>query len=156
MMYLCTYQRGSHYKWNGGEELVTERHLRFVVTICEYQCQDPVRLQRAHQAHRLWRRLTIGNTCLRRRRWHPTPVLLPGKPHGWRSLVGCSPWGCKELDTTEQLHFHFSLSQWWCQGTGLEGWLGLFFLPFFDMTNRSLSKLCKAALKQVPHPFPLI
>jgi len=30
----------------------------------------------------------------RRRRWHPTPVLLPGKSHGWRSLVGCSPWGC--------------------------------------------------------------
>ena len=28
-----------------------------------------------------------------RRQWHPTPVLLPGKPHGWRSLVGCSPWG---------------------------------------------------------------
>ena len=36
-----------------------------------------------------------------RRRWHPTPVLLPGKSHGQRSLVGCSPWGRKELDTTE-------------------------------------------------------
>ena len=48
---------------------------------------------------------------LRRRRWHPTPVLLPGKPHGRRSLLGCSPWGCKESDTTEQLHFHFSLSR---------------------------------------------
>ena len=47
--------------------------------------------------------------------WHPTPVLLPGKSHGWRSLVGCSPWGCEELDTTEQLHFHFSLS---CIGEG--------------------------------------
>ena len=46
----------------------------------------------------------------RRRRWHPTPVLLPGKSHGWRSLVGCSPWGCEELDITEWLHFHFSLS----------------------------------------------
>ena len=44
----------------------------------------------------------------RRRRWHPTPVLLPGKSHGQRSLVGCSPWGCEESDTTEQLHFHFS------------------------------------------------
>ena len=40
----------------------------------------------------------------------PTPVLLPGKSHGWRSLVGCSPWGHKELDTAERLHFHFSLS----------------------------------------------
>ena len=42
--------------------------------------------------------------------WQPTPVLLPGKAYGWRSLVGCSPWGCEESDTTERLHFHFSLS----------------------------------------------
>ena len=40
-----------------------------------------------------------------RRQWHPTPVLLPGKSHGWRSLVGYSPWGCKELNMTEQLHW---------------------------------------------------
>ena len=50
-----------------------------------------------------------------RRQWHPTPVLLPGKPHGRRSLVGCSPWGHKESNTTERLHFHFSLS---CIGEG--------------------------------------
>ena len=50
-----------------------------------------------------------------RRQWHPTPVLLPGKSHGWRSLVDCSPWGWIESDTTEQLHFHFSLS---CIGEG--------------------------------------
>ena len=50
--------------------------------------------------------------CLKQRRnWHPTPVLLPGKSHGWRSLIGCSPWGCKESDVTERLHFHFSLSR---------------------------------------------
>ena len=45
----------------------------------------------------------------RRRQWQPTLVLLPGKFHGWRSLVGCSPWGREESDTTEQLHFNFSL-----------------------------------------------
>ena len=45
-----------------------------------------------------------------RRQWHPTPVLLPGKSHGGRSMVGCSPWGRQELDTTERLRFHFSLS----------------------------------------------
>ena len=45
-----------------------------------------------------------------RRQWHPTPVLLPGKSHGPRSLVSCSPRGPEESDTTEQLHFHFSLS----------------------------------------------
>ena len=41
-----------------------------------------------------------------RRKWQPTQVLLPGKFHGWRSLVGYSPWGCKESNTTEWLHFH--------------------------------------------------
>ena len=41
-----------------------------------------------------------------RRQWHPTPVLLPGKSHGWSRLVGCSPWEHKELDTTEWFHFH--------------------------------------------------
>ena len=46
-------------------------------------------------------------TCLR--------VLLPGKSHRWRSLVGCSPWGCEDSDMTERLHFHFSLS---CTGEG--------------------------------------
>ena len=51
----------------------------------------------------------------RRRQWHPTPVLLAGKSHGWRSLVGCSPWGHEESDMTELLHFHFSLS---CIGEG--------------------------------------
>ena len=52
---------------------------------------------------------------VRRRQWQPTLVLLPGKPHGWRNLVGCSPWGWEESDTTEWLHFHFSL---WCIGEG--------------------------------------
>ena len=42
---------------------------------------------------------------------HPPPVLLPGKSHGWRSLVGCGPWGREESDATERLPFHFSLSR---------------------------------------------
>ena len=50
-----------------------------------------------------------------RREWQPTPVFLTGKSHGWRSLVGCSAWGLKESDTTQQLHFHFSFS---CIGEG--------------------------------------
>ena len=50
-----------------------------------------------------------------RRQWHPTPVLLPGKSLGQRNLVGCSPWGRYESDTTKQLQFHFSLS---CIGGG--------------------------------------
>ena len=51
----------------------------------------------------------------RRRQWHPTPVLLPGKSHGQRSLEGCSPWGRWGSNMTEWLHFHFSLS---CIGEG--------------------------------------
>ena len=59
----------------------------------------------------------LAFTMLRlwRRRRHPTPVLLPGKSHEWRSLVGCSPWSREKSDTTERLHFHFSLS---CIGEG--------------------------------------
>ena len=57
---------------------------------------------RFHRNHR--------NLSNRRRQWQPILVLLPGKSHGWRSLVGCSSWGHEELDTTERLHFHSSLS----------------------------------------------
>ena len=67
-----------------------------------------------------WRLITLqycvcrlfddGYSDGQRRQWHPTPVPLPGKSHGQRSLVGCSPWGHEESDMTEQLHFHFSLS----------------------------------------------
>ena len=59
--------------------------------------------------------LPIPKEFTRRKQWHPTPVLLSGKSHGPRSLVGCSSWGCEESDTTEWLHFHFSLS---CIGEG--------------------------------------
>ena len=59
--------------------------------------------------------MSTSKPIYRRRQWHPTPVLLPGKSHGWMSLVGCSLWGREELDTTERLHFHFSLS---CIGEG--------------------------------------
>ena len=53
-------------------------------------------------------KITVDGDC--RRQWQATPVLLPRKSHGWRSLVGCSPWGRYKLDATERLHFHFSLS----------------------------------------------
>ena len=63
--------------------------------------------------HKSW--VLLGISELWRRQWHPTPVLLPENSHGQRSLVGCSPWGHEESDTTERLHFHFSLS---CIGEG--------------------------------------
>jgi len=69
---------------------------------------------------------------VQRRQWHPTPVLLPGKSHGRRSLVGYSPWGSYESDTTERLHFHAlekemathsSVLAWRIPGTGEPGGL---------------------------------
>ena len=64
---------------------------------------------------RLRDELSKSSEVTRRRQWHPTPVLLPGKSCGWRSLVGCSPWGRWGSDMTERLHFHFSLP---CIGEG--------------------------------------
>ena len=67
-----------------------------------------------------------------RRQWHPAQVLLPGKSHGWRSLVGCSPWGRWGSDMTERLHFHAlekemathsSVLAWRIPGTGEPGGL---------------------------------
>ena len=63
----------------------------------------------------LWWPIWEGNPKKREymykyRQWQPTPVQLPGKSHGRRSLIGCNPWGLEESDTTEQLHFYFSLS----------------------------------------------
>ena len=56
------------------------------------------------------KKITSRSVISWRRQWHPTPLLLTGKSHGRGSLVGCSPWGHSESDTTERLHFHFSLS----------------------------------------------
>ena len=53
---------------------------------------------------------SLGQEDPLEKKWQPTPVLLPGKSHGRRSLVGYSPWGRKEVDTTEWLHFHFWLT----------------------------------------------
>ena len=73
-----------------------------------------------------------------RRKWQPTPVLLPGKSHGWRRLVGCSPWGHKESDTTKLLHFQFSLS---CIGEGSGNPLHCFCLE-----NPNDGRACWAAV----------
>ena len=72
--------------------------------VCVCLCMNAWKQIRTHLLWKLWRR-----------QWHPTPVLLPGKPPGRRSLVGCSPWGREKSDTTERLCFHFSLS---CIGEG--------------------------------------
>ena len=58
----------------------------------------------------LTRRTFVGKVMSLHLNMHPTPVLLPGESHGQRSLMGCSPWGLEESDSTGRLHFHFSVS----------------------------------------------
>ena len=83
---------------------------------CRGLGQSLVGERRSHMPRGMAKKKKIPpHTHQRRRQWHPTPVLLPGKSYGWRSLVGCSLWGRTESDTTERLHFDFSLS---CIGEG--------------------------------------
>ena len=82
-----------------------------------------------------------------RRKWQPTPVLLPGKSPGRRSLVGYSPWGRKELDTPERLHlqlFHLVFSVWTC-------WLYILFHFPYSLPLNSM-RLRGAYLPQVRNP----
>ena len=83
------------------------KYIYIYVSTCIYICTH---------VH-IYAHISIYPLCIYvwRRQWHHTPVLLPGKSHGRRSLVGYSPWGHEEWDTTERLHFHFSLS---CIGEG--------------------------------------
>ena len=84
------------------------------------------------------------------RQWHPTPVLLPGKSHGWKSMVGCSPWGRWGSDTTERLHFHAlkkemathsSVLAWRIPGTGEPGGL-----PSIGLQSRTQLKRLSSSL----------
>ena len=100
-MFFCVWEDASWAYWNHFSHM----HLIYL---------GP--LSRFHILSFLSSGLTLGCVCsLQRRWWHHTPVLLPGKSRGRRSLVGCSPWGREESDMTELLHFPFSLS---CIGEG--------------------------------------
>ena len=86
-----------------------------ILLICHSWSSLVVQWLRLHASSEGGTDLIPGQGTKRRRQWHPTPVLLPGKSYGWRSLEGCSPWGHWGSDMNEQLHFHFSLS---CIGEG--------------------------------------
>ena len=92
-----------------------------------------------------------------RRKWQPTPVFLPRKCHGQRSLVGYSPWGCKELDMTEQLHFlSYFCFYFYCFGKlTLEniGTFMLMFLPMFSSGNFMVSCLIFKSLRHFEFIF---
>ena len=103
--------------------IYTYTHTHFLCCVCVHFKISVRILQKLPYTHRILveeetKDLRAGlrsiswwsNTLFQRRQWHPTPVLLPGKSCGLRSLVGCSPWGHWESDMTERLTFHFSLS----------------------------------------------
>ena len=116
------------------EQLISASHTR-VSNTPEFQTKVYLPLKTVYFAQ--------GNfyapKCVRgRRQWHPTPVLLLGKSHGWRSLVGYSPWGREESDTTNDFTFtfhfhalekemaiHSSVLAWRIPGTGEPGGLSL-------------------------------
>ena len=77
-----------------------------------------------------------------RRKQQPTPIFLPGKFHGQRSLVGYSPWGCKESDTTEQLSTQFQV---YSKVIQLYIYMYLLFFKFFSHLGyyKILSSLCQ-------------
>ena len=84
-----------------------------------------------------------------KKKWQPTPVFLPGESHGQRSLAGYSPQGCKESDTTEQLHFtslHFE-HLWHCLSLGLE-WKLIFSSPVATAEFSKFAGILSAALSQ--------
>ena len=100
----------------------------------------------------------------------PTPGPLPGKSHGWRSLVGCSPWDCEKSDTTEWLHFHFSCigerngnpiqcsclenprdeGAWWAAVSGVaQSWTGL--KPLSSSSSSKYSTMQSSYLNSSSH-----
>ena len=85
-----------------------KQHFQFARTICYHLIMFPGGSEVKASACNVGDLGSIPGMgrSLWRRKWQPTPVFLLGESHGWRSLVVYSPWGRKESDTTEKLHFH--------------------------------------------------
>ena len=103
--------------WNGAWILFSSRICDRILGILLFQNLEYWErlLSQKLKGYRLYHICKLTSKAAQRRQWHPTPVLLPGKSHGRGSLVGRSPWGRWESDTTERLHSHLSLS---CIGEG--------------------------------------
>ena len=99
----------------GKDEWINNKLKKFIVSISSLHMHKMYSKESVFKHLKVSQVLHLRVHTIWRRQWYPIPVLLPGKSHGRRSLVGCSPWGRYESDTTEQLHFHFSLS---CIGEG--------------------------------------
>ena len=127
-VYVCIYYCGQESLRRNGVAIMVNKRVQNAVLGCNLKNDRMISVSfqgkplnttvtQAYTQPVMLKKLNLNGSMKTywRRQWHPTPVLLPGKSHGRRSLVGCSPWGREESDTTEQLHFHFSLS---CIGEG--------------------------------------
>ena len=131
LRYTCLFPRAA--VTNGYQPSILKQQ-RFILTLLESKssqsgCREDMLSLKTLRKNLF---LPLPSFWMQRRRWHPTPVLLPGKSQGRRSLVGCSPWGLEESDTTERLHFHAlekemathsSVLAWRIPGMGVPGGL---------------------------------
>ena len=85
--------------WNKYFLQTAQRQITFIPLFFVVHCGS-------HYHLKLYHLCADSSTVRRRRQWQPTPALLPGKSHGWGSLVGCSGWGHGESDTTKRFHLH--------------------------------------------------
>ena len=86
---------------NSNYFVLEKLHFMLSPTLCCYHYCFCLSSFQAHDGNAMSYHVCCSVWPCQRRQWHPTPVLLPGKSHGWRSLVGCSPWGHQESDTTK-------------------------------------------------------
>ena len=127
-VYVCIYYCGQESLRRNGVAIMVNKRVQNAVLGCNLKNDRMISVSfqgkplnttviQAYTRPVMLKKLNLNGSMktYRRRQWHPTPVLLPGKSHGRRSLVSFGPLGHTESDMTEQLHFHFSLS---CIGGG--------------------------------------
>ena len=119
-------RKGKIYPWNAELQKIERRDKKAVLI---YQCKEIEENNRMGKTRDLFKKIRDTKAIFHAKMGSikdrhfmdlteagdGTPLHSPGKSHGQRSLEGCSPWGRSESDTTEWLHFHFSLS---CLGEG--------------------------------------
>ena len=91
-IYVCVL--GKRKYCSSGDLKIHSRVVKQKILSAQDQCINGVFWNMDKLGFIYYMNLTLTSLLHRRRQWHPTPVLLPGKSYGWRSLVGYSPWGC--------------------------------------------------------------